>query len=227
MKKIYLAHSTQDDNMGVDGITEENRMTDFGKLVKKYLIAGSADLTIFENTNNQNLMDYIEDSNNKKVDLHIELHSNAGSSNARGFEIYYSNYPILSQESKNLATCIFKYVSNLTEIDRGIFADTNCYDIGLAATRETSAVAVLLEMFFHTNFKDINEFNLKKEELARAIAIGIYDYLELTYANNTKNMSEILKECTYTPDLWETKLRSIPNSESMIKKVYYHNKNQK
>lgn len=226
--KIYLAHSTQENNIGVDGVTEENRMTDFTKLVKKYLIDGGADLTIFENSNDMELMEYIEDSNSKNVDLHIEIHSNAGPQSARGFEIYYSNYPLLSQDSKRLAECIYARATSVTDIDRGVFADTRLYNVGLAATRETTAIATLMELFYHTNKDDITEFNLKKEQLAKSIAQGVYNYLDLEYKDcKTKSMQEILNECTYTPDAWMRKLRTIENAEMMLKKVYYRNKNAK
>lgn len=181
-KKVYIDSSNQFENIGNDGISEAQRMRDFSDKVIWYLRHGKADIEIFTNTQDMSLQETINHANSIDfLDCYIANHSNASSSNARGYEIYYSNYPVFSSESKFLADCLWNRVTLISDIDRGVYPDTRLYSSGLAVCRDVRHISVLHELFFHTNNEDINEYNSKKEQYAKSVALGIYDFLGLQY----------------------------------------------
>ena len=182
MKKLYLAHSTQFDNIGNDGISEAVHMKAFADKVAYYVRIGRGDIEIYQNSDNMGLMDYINHANSLDVDLCLDNHSNASSNeNVRGYEVYYSNYPQFSPDSKRFADLLWNRITPITDVDRGVYPDTILYGIGLAFCRETEAVACLHEIGFHTSTLDQQELQSKQEQLAKATALAIYDYFEMSY----------------------------------------------
>jgi hypothetical protein len=97
-------------------------------------------------------------------------------------ECYYSNYPVYSQNGHRLAQLIYDAVAPLTtSSDRGVKADTTLYTKGLAETRDTTAKACLIEIMFHDNITDVNDYLGKVDQIAEAIAKAIYNYFGITY----------------------------------------------
>lgn len=182
MKKLYLAHSTQFDNIGNDGISEAVKMKAFTDKVAYYVRIGRGEIEIYQNNDNMGLMDYINHANSLDVDLCLDNHTNASDNqNVRGYEVYYSNYPSFSPESKRFADLLWNRITPITDVDRGVYPDTRLYGIGLAFCRETEAVACLHEIGFHTSTADQNELIQKQEQLAKATALAIYDYFGMSY----------------------------------------------
>jgi N-acetylmuramoyl-L-alanine amidase len=180
-RTVYLSASTQDTNIGVAGYgTEETNMQYLADLVKTYIEKGKGDIIVYRNNGNMTLQSTINDSNSKHPEIHVALHSNAGG--GKGTEIYYSNYPIYSANGFILASKVYNAVAPLTiSPDRGIHADTVLYDRGLAETRDTMAIACLIEIMFHDNATDVKDYLSKQHDIAKAIAMSIYDYFGMSY----------------------------------------------
>lgn len=181
MRTVYLSASTQSGNIGTDGVSEKTRMRELQAKVNWYIQQGRGDIGVYMNTDSMTLGQTISDSNSKNPDIHVAMHSNA-SGGGEGTEVYYSNYPILSQESKNLATILYNNIALvLVGKDRGVKPDTNLYDTGLAETRDTTAKACLIEYFFHDNYADVVDYLNKVELVAINTARAIYEYFGIEY----------------------------------------------
>jgi len=210
MKKIYLSASTQEKNVGVAGYgTEEDNMFILRDLTEKYIQEGGTKFSIKKNNyKSSTLADIVKDSNSFNPDIHLAFHSNAGVK-ARGCEVYYSMYN-KNGLGKLLATYWYNEVAKVTPTtDRGVKSDSVLYTKGLYELRETKAVAVLMEFFFHSNEEDVKFWFANKEAFAVGTAIAIYNFFGLTYKSkylykvyagayaqeeNAKNQVKKLKE---------------------------------
>lgn len=178
-KKLYISGSTQENNVGVGEYgTEEYRMQILSDKVTWYIKQGMGDIQVFRNNGNMSLSETINDSNNKITDYHLALHSNA--SGGKGTECYY--YYATQRDGKAWATAIYNAVAPLTiSSDRGVKADNTLYSNGLAELRETNAVACLIEIMFHDNLIDVNDYLAKQDQIAKEIAKAIYAYFGIEY----------------------------------------------
>jgi N-acetylmuramoyl-L-alanine amidase len=223
MVKVYLSASKQGDNIGTDGISEKDRMHDLMGKIVWHVKAGRGDIGLYTNNSQSSLQGSIQDSNNIAPDIHIALHSNAGGS-GEGTEAYYSNYPIYSQESHRLANLVYAQVAAaLIGKDRGVKPDTSLYNIGLAETRETTAVATLIELFFHDSYNDVVDYTNKVDLVAKLIALAIYDYFGMVYYVEPvrKDWLTILKENSPYWTVWESFVNKHPevNLKGLIEKL--------
>jgi N-acetylmuramoyl-L-alanine amidase len=177
-KIIYISGSTQHDNTGVGPYgTEEARMQTLADKVKYYLEKGKGDFVIYRNNGNMNLSQTIDDSNSKNPDIHVALHTNAGG--GKGTECYYYG---TSPIGKRLADFVYNAVAPLTiNSDRGCKSDFTLYSNGLAETRETTAIACLIEIMFHDNYVDVADYLTKIDTIALAIAKSLYSYFGIEY----------------------------------------------
>lgn len=179
-KKVYLSGSTQEGNKGVGTYgTEAQRMQALADKVKDYIWQGKGDIVTYRNNGSWTLQQSINDSNSKNPDLHLALHSNAGG--GRGTEIYYW-HGANNADSKRFADLVYVAVAPLTIAnDRGCMPDSVLYTNGLAELRETTATAALIEIMFHDNINDVNDYLGKVDVIAKAIALAIYKYLGINY----------------------------------------------
>ncbi len=179
-KKVYLSGSTQENNRGVGTYgTEAQQMQALAEKVKAYIYQGKGDITVFRNNGGWTLQQSINDSNSKSPDIHLAIHSNAGG--GRGTEVYYW-HGANNAESKRLAELVYCAVAPLTVAnDRGVMPDSVLYDSGLAELRETTAVASLIEIMFHDNINDVNDYLGKVDIIAKTIALSIYKYFGINY----------------------------------------------
>lgn len=187
--KVYLSGSTQENNTGVAGYeTEETRMQHLADLVKHFIEKGKGNIEVFRNTGSMSLQQTVADSNNKSPDIHVALHSNAGG--GKGTECYYFYATSLDDaklNGKRLATLIYNAVAPLTiNSDRGCKADNTLYSNGLYETRETNAIACLIEIMFHDNISDVQDYYNKQDAIALAIAKAIYEYFGISYSQETE-----------------------------------------
>ena len=162
MPSVYLSASTQEKNMGADGIPEETRMQVLAQDIAAKL--NTVGLIAYLNRPDYSLAQIIYDSNAKKPDLHVALHSNAGGGS--GTETW--TYKLVGTKSFFFGQQLQKTVAGVLGLpDRG------CKDgvaAGLAEITQTKATSVLCEFFFHDNAGDIKVFNAKRQELINAIA---------------------------------------------------------
>lgn len=169
-KTVYLSPSMQENNRGVGNFgTEEYRMNQVADVVQRILLA--AGVTVYRNKPDWTLEQMVNDSNNKKPNIHFAIHSNAGG--GRGCEVFcYST----GSESERLAKAVYTEVEPLTPTsDRGIKIGSHLYEI-----RKTVATAALIEIAFHDNADDAAFIINNIEAIGTAIARGILKYFGMS-----------------------------------------------
>lgn len=116
------------------------------------------------------LADICKESNKWNADLFVSIHCNAcPQHNARGTETYgYRG----SAKGKRLAACIQKQViASIDTIDRGV------KEAGFYVLKHTDCPAALIEVAFIDNREDEQILLTCQDEIARAIARGVTDYI--------------------------------------------------
>ena len=178
-KKIYLSASTQQDNIGVAGYgSEEKNMFILRDRIEYFMKIGGhgSDFEIHKNKDKKmTLTEIVADSNNKKVDLHVANHTNAGPSKVRGCEVYY-HYKNTGN-GKRFAYLWYSEISAVTPTtDRGVRKDNTVYESGncLYETSKTTGDAALCEHIYHTNEEDVKFFTTNVDLFAIGTAKAIY-----------------------------------------------------
>lgn len=221
MATIYLSASTQETNVGAGSYgTEEIRMQFLADMTKDYMTAGRGSITVYRNNGAMSLSNTIADSNAKNPDVHLALHSNAGG--AQGTEVYYH----YKGSGKPLAEAVYNAVAPLTcAPDRGVHADNTLYTNGLAELRETTAPAALIEIMFHDNLNDVNDYLSKVNSIALALAKAIYSYFNVAYyvAPSRLDYRGIIKKMSQYSNVWLAHFDANPqlNWSGLIEKLYY------
>jgi N-acetylmuramoyl-L-alanine amidase len=197
--KVYLSGSTQSNNKGVGNYgTEADRMQELARKVQAYIEAGNGGILVYRNNVGLGLQGSINDSNSKLggQDIHMALHTNAGG--GKGTECYYWGGDN-NASSIRIARLLFDRVAPLTKsADRGVKSDHSLFSNGLAELRETNAAACLIEIIFHDNLDDVNDYLSKIDKIALAIAYSMYDFFGVQY-----------KQALSDKDLAVQKLRSV------------------
>jgi N-acetylmuramoyl-L-alanine amidase len=168
---VYLSPSTQERNVGVSGYgTEEKRMNEIADIIKKVLQKHR--LKVYRNNPRWDLRRVVEDSNLKKPDLHLAIHSNAGGGS--GCEIFVYS---AGSKGEKVAKVIYQEIEQITPTkDRGIKYNPALYEL-----KKTNAPAVLVEIGFHDNERDAVWIIDNIEKIGTTIASGIIKYFEINY----------------------------------------------
>lgn len=168
MPKIYLSPSFQQQNMGVgDYGTEEYRCNQIADVVERELKKDTK-FVVVRNNPNMSLEQVIADSNKSGADIHFSIHTNAGESSARGCEVFAY---VPNTEADKLAHFVYNRLAAITPSeDRGIKYNS------LAETRQTKAIAVLIEVAFHSNEEDAKWIINNVEQIGKELAQALYDY---------------------------------------------------
>lgn len=159
------------------GITEADTVYEIGTMVAGYLDKAGCEVQMLQSDNlyydgvGENV---VQTANNWPADLFISLHCNAFNGSARGTETcVYS----LNGKSAKLAQCIQKQiVDSIGTVDRGLKERP-----GLVVLKHTAMPAVLVEIAFIDNTEDADVLMTCKDDIARAIARGVTDYLSNNY----------------------------------------------
>lgn len=181
MPSIYLSASTQQNNVGIDGITEETRMQSLVGDVERFLVARG--LTVYRNNPAWSLGEIIEDSNRKKPDLHIAFHSNAypsGSGKASGVETWC--YKASGTKSAEFGTKLQDAVIRAIGLPNRGIKDATAPGQSLSEVKNTHATAVLIELFFHDNQGDVAAFKHNRQAVIDAIVKVILEWFGVTPA---------------------------------------------
>lgn len=195
MIKIYLSASTQEKNVGVSNYgTEEYNMFKLRDLTEVYIKKAGNYFDIGKNKDkSMALAGIVNDSNKFNPAIHISFHSNAGSTNARGCECYYSMHN-KDGSGKKLATTWYNEISKVTPSpDRGIKSDKVLYSNGLYELRKTNKTAVLMEFFFHSNKEDVEFFKKNINKFAEATAKAIYKFFDIKYQVKESNTNTLYR----------------------------------
>jgi len=178
--KVYISPSTQDRNKGIgDYGTEEYRMNK----IADYIVPGleSHGFLVRRNRPNMTLQEVIYDSNAWGSDIHVAIHSNAGGG-GEGTEIWVLKK---GYNAERLAKAIYKYLAPLSPgKDRGI-KESSYY----GELRETNASAVIVEVGFHDNPKDVQWIINSYKQIAEAFVRGICDYAGVPYKPNDDELT--------------------------------------
>ena len=169
LKSIYLSPSTQEKNIGAGSYgTEERRMNQLADLLENEL---RGKYILYRNRPEWSLQQVVADSNQKRPDIHLALHSNAGG--ARGCEVMICGK---GGQAEKLAQAIYKEMEPLTPTsDRGVKVDAKLYE-----PRETKAPAALVEVEFHDSSAGAAWIVDNLGAIAKAIAKGVNTFFGVT-----------------------------------------------
>ena len=124
-------------------------------------------------------------ANEWHADYFVSIHCNASNGQATGAEtLYFKN------EAIEFAKVIENtYTSEMNLKDRGVK-----YRDDVAVLRNTTMPSVLIELAFIDNKEDADILKLKKLEIAKAIAKGIYKFLGISQSEEEVQNKENIEE---------------------------------
>lgn len=176
--KIYLSPSRQPYNL-YSGIktNEQEQMEQLAVYVKQGL-ESYKDVQVKIATSSKTIQDRAIEAKNWGADLYLALHSNAGSSTARGAVCFYHQN---SQQSKHIAEYIVARLNAVTphgsnrskQVYKGV---GNVEGFNLFEVRkpfEYGIVPVLVEVDFHSNPTTAKYIVENKPKIGKAIVEGI------------------------------------------------------
>lgn len=205
-KTIYLSPSTQEKNIGVGNYgTEEKRMNQVADVTERVLKQHG--LVVYRNKPEMTLAQVVTDSNSKKPDIHFAIHSNAGSGNNRGCEVYCHKF---GGDGEKLARAVYSEIEpNTPSSDRGVKEGCNHYGKGkpLYELAYTAAPAALIEIAYHDNKDDAVWVINNIEVIGTVIAKGILKYFDIPFQkenSSLENNINILNKLGIitSPDYW-------------------------
>ncbi|MEA4816489.1 MAG: N-acetylmuramoyl-L-alanine amidase [Lachnospiraceae bacterium] len=177
MASIFLSPSLQEYNPCVTGGNEEERMNLLASALTPYLDAMG--ITYGRSDPEFTLSQAIEASNAGDYDLHLALHSNAAPEELKGIlrgpDVYYY---IESEEGKKAAELLgerFRQVYPYPQ-DVGVLSTASLREL-----KNTDAPSVLIETAYHDNVEDDTWLRENIWVIARAIALGISDYVGVPF----------------------------------------------
>lgn len=198
MIRIYISGSVQERNIGIgDYGSEEFRM----QIIANALVNSLREtglFTVFHNTPKMTLREIVQESNDKEVDFHFAIHSDAGPMIAEGTTSIYHKDSVLG---KKYAQILYDHIAPLSPgRDRGVVPDTNFTNYGFYELKNTRPPAVLIELGFHTNETEskwiINDASEIVESLKAAIfeIFGLEEAKKQDYPDYIKGMEYLLSK---------------------------------
>lgn len=178
MNKVFInpGHCPGVDPGAVNGAyTEAQIALEIGQKVAAYLEAAGCEVKLLQSDNlcgeSPSYPNVCRTANDWQADIFVSLHCNAASPAAKGTEtLVFSKW----SKSDTLAHCIQKQIVNKCDtVDRGVKERPK-----LAVLRGTYMTATLVEMAFISNDDDLSNLLHNSDAFARAIAVGITDYLQ-------------------------------------------------
>ena len=169
--KIFInaGHCVGKDSGAVGfGITEAEKVLSIGRRVEKYLSAAGCETVLVQLDSLQGICDR---ANDWDADFFVSIHCNAANTKAQGTETYcYRN----SATGREFATAIHNsIVKKFPELlDRGV------KEAGFYVLAHTNCPAVLVETAFIDNAHDNKILVEREDDFARAIAVGVTDFLQ-------------------------------------------------
>ena len=162
--KVYLSPSDQWSNTVAGGKhSEAFHCIKIADYARAYLELNGYEVKVGSSVAENTYKDRVKESNEWGADLHIPIHTNAGS----GHGTLMLCYP--TRINNRYVHNIYKEVAGLTPTeDKGIQATNNLYEINA-----TKCVAAYLECEFHDNEDTEKWIDNHEKELGRAIAKGV------------------------------------------------------
>lgn len=218
MKRIYLSPSAQENNVGAGSYgTEEQRMNQLCDLVEKKL---KGRYQIYRNRPEMSLQQIVADSNAKKPDVHLALHSNAGG--GKGCECWIC---AKGGQAEKLAQQIYRQITAISPFaGRGVKVSKTLYEVN-----KTAAPAVILEAEFHDNEKGAAWIVEQMEQIAEAIAQGVIEYFGDSPAQPEPDPIELTAEQAVeklaqagiidTPEYWKNAAQCVKHLDGLLAKM--------
>jgi N-acetylmuramoyl-L-alanine amidase len=151
------------------------------------------------------------ESNDKNVDLHMPIHTNACNGMVSGLRIMVSKK---GGEAEKIAKAIMDTLAPITPgTSDGISVMSNLYEI-----KATKAICVYLEVGFHDNAEEAQWIIDHPKDIAVAIAKGLCNYYGVAYKNDTA----VAKPVAPTPEKTEVKL-NLGDVITLVKGAKYTN----
>ena len=177
---VYLSASSQENNLGIDGVSEEARMNVLVRDVGSILT--SRGINVYYNDPAWSLSKIVSDSNLKNPDLHIAVHTNAGG--GTGTETWC--YGISGTNSAAFGSRLQAALVAALELrDRGI-KDSSVHGYRWAEVVNTNATSVLTEVFFHDNPEDVDRYNQRYQRVVAAMADAISEWSNISTPNRVQ-----------------------------------------
>lgn len=177
MPILYLSPSTQEENLYVNGGTEEQWMNRLADAMELYLSA--AGIRVVRNTPDMSAVSSIRASNAGNYDLHLALHSNAAPEGSygqvRGVLVFYYPGSVKGREAAQLIADNLKTVYPLPDKVR----TESTTSIG--EVRRVRAPAVFLELGYHDNPDDASWVKQNLDAIARSIVLALTEYFGLPF----------------------------------------------
>ena len=177
MPRIYLSPSTQENNLYVNGGTEEEWMNKLADAMVPYLNASGIQYT--RNTPDMTAASSIRASNAGRYDLHLALHSNASApenyGGNRGILVFY--YPT-STQGKRAAEIVADNLKTIYPLPNRVEARPTT---SIGEVRRVSAPSVFIELGYHDNADDAAWIKNNLDAAARNIVLSLTEYFGIPF----------------------------------------------
>jgi len=190
MPIIYLSPSTQENNLYVNGGTEEEWMNKLADALEPYLTASG--IRYVRNTPEMTAGSSIRASNAGRYDLHLALHSNAAPDGLygqkRGIIVFY--YPGSSQ-GQRAAQLVADGLKSIYPLPNDVRAEPST---SIGEVRQPNAPSVFIELGYHDNRDDAVWIKNNIDTVARSIALSLSEYFGVPFLT-----PQAYRETTQTP----------------------------
>jgi N-acetylmuramoyl-L-alanine amidase len=177
MPIIYLSPSTQENNLYVNGGTEEEWMNRLADAMIPYL--DSSGIRYSRNTPDMTAVSSIRASNAGSYDLHLALHSNASPASnyggTRGIIVFY--YPG-STNGKRAADIIADNLKVIYPLPNKVRTEATT---SIGEVRQPRVPSVFIELGYHDNVDDAVWVQSNLDEIARNIVLSLTEYFDIPF----------------------------------------------
>lgn len=177
MPTIYLSPSTQENNLYVNGGTEEEWMNRLADAMVPYLVASGIQYT--RNTPQMTAASSIAASNQGRYDLHLALHSNAAPESrygqVRGIIVYY--FPG-SVQGRRAAQIVADNLKTIYPLPNQVRAEATT---AIGEVRRVRAPSVFIELGYHDNADDAAWIKANLDPVARNIVLSLTEFFGIPF----------------------------------------------
>lgn len=177
MPTIYLSPSTQENNLYVNGGTEEEWMNRLADAMVPYLVSSGIQYT--RNTPQMTAASSIAASNQGRYDLHLALHSNAAPEGRygqlRGIIVYY--FPG-SVQGRRAAQIVADNLKTIYPLPNQVRAEGTT---AIGEVRRVRAPSVFIELGYHDNADDATWIKNNIDAVARNIVLSLTEFFGIPF----------------------------------------------
>lgn len=177
MPTIYLSPSTQENNLYVNGGTEEEWMNRLADAMVPYLVASG--IQYVRNTPQMTAASSIAASNQGRYDLHLALHSNAAPEGRygqlRGIIVYYFPGSTQGRRAAQIVADNLKAIYPLPNLVRAEGTTA------IGEVRRVRAPSVFIELGYHDNADDATWIKNNIDAAARNIVLSLTEFFGIPF----------------------------------------------